>query len=386
MKTVAGLDVHKDSVYLCILRENGEKIERVYGVLTPQLDSMRDFMAENKVSEVAMESTSVYWIPIWRVLVDSFELKLVNPYFIKQLPGRKSDVKDAQWIAECVMKELIRGSFIPPPLIQQLRLYDRRIFELNAELVRKYSKIDAILQRCNIRLSNYVSNTDCKSYKAVVKQISEGVTSPQELLRHVHKRIINKHGEDTILAALTGVVSDAEIDMLAQYVAESAILEDNKNKCIEKMREICNREFEEQMKNLQTIPGVSERSALTVLAEIGPDVNAFPSAKHLVSWCGFNPRNDESNKKIKSNKITHGNRFIRIASVQCAWAASRTKDCYFSKFYAFHTQVRKKFKLKVVVAVARKVLVCIWHILKFNVPYKDFEPQKSVTKDCIQFA
>lgn len=102
--------MHKDSVYLCILRENGEKIERVYGVLTPQLDSMRDFMAENEVSEVAMESTSVYWIPIWRVLVDSFELKLVNPYFIKQLPGRKSDVKDAQWIAECVMKELIRGS------------------------------------------------------------------------------------------------------------------------------------------------------------------------------------------------------------------------------------------------------------------------------------
>ena len=229
MKTVAGLDVHKDSVYLCILRENGEKIERVYGVLTPQLDSMRDFMAENKVSEVAMESTSVYWIPIWRVLVDSFELKLVNPYFIRQLPGRKSDVKDAQWIAECVMKELIRGSFIPSPLVQRLRLYDRRIFEINAELVRKYSKIDAILQRCNIRLSNYVSNTDCKSYKAVVKQISEGVTSPQELLRHVHKRIINKHGEDTILAALTGVVSDAEIDMLAQYVAESALLEDNKN-------------------------------------------------------------------------------------------------------------------------------------------------------------
>lgn len=163
MKTVAGLDVHKDSVYLCILRENGEKIERVYGVLTPQLDSMRDFMAENKVSEVAMESTSVYWILIWRVLVDSFELKLVNPYFIRQLSGR-NDVKDAQWIAECVMKELIRGSFIPSPLVQQLRLYDRRIFEINAELVRKYSKIDAILQRCNIRLNNYVSNTDCKIF------------------------------------------------------------------------------------------------------------------------------------------------------------------------------------------------------------------------------
>ena len=384
MKTVAGLDVHKDSVYLCIMRENGEKIERVYDVLTPELDSMRDFMTENDVSEAAMESTSVYWIPIWRVLVDSFDLKLVNPYFIKQLPGRKSDVKDAQWIAECVLKELIRDSYIPAPKVQKLRLYDRRIFELNAELGRKKSKIDAILQRCNIRLSNYVSNTDCKSYKNVVTQISEGVTSPKELLKSVHKRIINKHGEKKILASLTGIISDAEIDMLSQYVAESTLLEDNKNKCIEKMREICNKEFEEQMKNLQTIPGVSERSALAILAEIGPNVNAFPSARHLVSWCGFNPRNDESNKNIKSNKITHGNRFIRVACVQCAWAASRTKDCYFSKFYAFHTQVRKKFKLKVIVAVARKILVCVWHILNSNVPYRDFVTSNPTVKDCIQ--
>ena len=366
------------------MRENGEKIERVYDVLTPELDSMRDFMTENDVSEAAMESTSVYWIPIWRVLVDSFDLKLVNPYFIKQLPGRKSDVKDAQWIAECVLKELIRDSYIPAPKVQKLRLYDRRIFELNAELGRKKSKIDAILQRCNIRLSNYVSNTDCKSYKNVVTQISEGVTSPKELLKSVHKRIINKHGEKKILASLTGIISDAEIDMLSQYVAESTLLEDNKNKCIEKMREICNKEFEEQMKNLQKIPGVSERSALAILSEIGPNVNAFPSARHLVSWCGFNPRNDESNKKIKSNKITHGNRFIRVACVQCAWAASRTKDCYFSKFYAFHTQVRKKFKLKVIVAVARKILVCVWHILNSNVPYRDFVTSNPTVKDCIQ--
>ena len=125
---------------------------------------------------------------------------------------------------------------------------------------------------------------------------------------------------------------------------------------------------------------------MTILAEIGPDVNAFTSVKHLVSWCGFNPRNDESNKKIKSNKITYGNRCIRIANVQCAWAASRTKECYFSKFYASHTQVRKKFKLKVVVAVAKKVLVCIWHILNFNVPYKDFAPRKPAVEDCTQLA
>ena len=159
MKTVAGLDVHKDSVYLCIMRENGEKIERVYDVLTPELDSMRDFMTENDVSEAAMESTSVYWIPIWRVLVDSFDLKLVNPYFIKQLPGRKSDVKDAQWIAECVLKELIRDSYIPAPKVQKLRLYDRRIFELNAELGRK-----KIQDRCNITALQHSFEQLCIQY------------------------------------------------------------------------------------------------------------------------------------------------------------------------------------------------------------------------------
>ena len=165
MRAVCGLDVHKDSVFLCILRENGEKIEKVFGVLTPELDAMRDMMVSHDVGEVAMGSTSVYWIPVWRVLEADFDLKLVNPYFIRQLPGRKSDVKDAQWIAECVMKDLISKSFVPPEIIQQLRQYDRRIFDLDTEIVRKLSKLDGVMQRCNIRLSNYVSNTDSVSYK-----------------------------------------------------------------------------------------------------------------------------------------------------------------------------------------------------------------------------
>ena len=216
MKSVCGLDVHKDSVYLCILSEFGELIEKVFGVLTYQLEEMRDLMLHHHVVEVSMESTSVYWIPIWRVLSPHFKLNLANPYFIKQLPGRKSDVKDAQWIAECTMKELIRGSFVPPETIQQLRQYDRRIFDLNEEIVRKLSKLDAVLQRCNIRLSNYVSNVDCKSYKAVVRAISQGITDPEELVKLIHGRIIKHHGMDVITASLKGVVSLAEIDMISQ--------------------------------------------------------------------------------------------------------------------------------------------------------------------------
>ena len=372
MRIVCGLDVHKDSVYLCILSSTGEIVEKVFGVLTFQLAKMRDLMLKHHVQEVGMESTSVYWIPIWRVLDPHFKLKLVNPYFIKQLPGHKSDVKDAQWIAECMLKELVRGSFVPPERIQQLRQYDRRIFDLDDEINRKLSKLDAALQRCNIRLSNYVSNTDSKSYKEVVARISEGITDPKVLVEEIHGRIINRHGRKTIIAALTGVITQADSDMMRQIREEIDIAERHKQECIDKMQEICEKEYSDQLRNLQTIPGVKLRAATSLIAEIGIDMSHFETANHLASWSGLKPRNDESNKVIKSKRITHGNRYLRRTIIECSWAASRTQGCFFSRFSYHQTQVRKKTKMKVQVAISRKLLICAWHILSKNVPYQDF--------------
>ena len=372
MRIVCGLDVHKDSVYLCILSSTGEIVEKVFGVLTFQLAKMRDLMLKHHVQEVGMESTSVYWIPIWRVLEPHFKLKLVNPYFIKQLPGHKSDVKDAQWIAECMQKELVRGSFVPPERIQQLRQYDRRIFDLDDEINRKLSKLDAALQRCNIRLSNYVSNTDSKSYKEVVARISEGITDPKVLVEEIHGRIINRHGRKTIIAALTGVITQADSDMMRQIREEIDIAERHKQECIDKMQEICEKEYSDQLRNLQTIPGVKLRAATSLIAEIGIDMSHFETANHLASWSGLKPRNDESNKVIKSKRITHGNRYLRRTIIECSWAASRTQGCFFSRFSYHQTQVRKKTKMKVQVAISRKLLICAWHILSKNVPYQDF--------------
>lgn len=372
MRIVCGLDVHKDSVYLCILSSTGEIVEKVFGVLTFQLAKMRDLMLKHHVQEVGMESTSVYWIPIWRILEPHFKLKLVNPYFIKQLPGHKSDVKDAQWIAECMLKELVRGSFVPPERIQQLRQYDRRIFDLDDEINRKLSKLDVALQRCNIRLSNYVSNIDSKSYKEVVARISEGITDPKVLVEEIHGRIINRHGRKTIIAALTGVITQADSDMMRQIREEIDIAERHKQECIDKMQEICEKEYSDQLRNLQTIPGVKLRAATSLIAEIGIDMSHFETANHLASWSGLKPRNDESNKVIKSKRITHGNRYLRRTIIECSWAASRTQGCFFSRFSYHQTQVRKKTKMKVQVAISRKLLICAWHILSKNVPYQDF--------------
>ena len=334
---------------------------------------MCKLLKKHHVSEVSMESTSIYWIPIWRVLSPHFTLRLVNPYFIKQLPGHKSDVKDAQWIAECIMKELVNGSFVPPEIIQQLRQYDRRIFDLNEEIVSKESKVDAVLQRCNIRLSNYVSNIECKSYRTVVRRLSEGVTDPQELIKEIHGRIINKHGRETILVSMEGVVSQAEIDVLRQLREEIDIAESHKKECQDKMSEICQKYFPEELRHLQTIPGIKERAATSLIAEIGTDMSKFETANHLAAWSGLRPRNDESNKKVKSRKTTHGNSYLRRTIIQCAWAASRQKDCFFSWFSYHQTVVRRKNKMKVIVAVARKMLVAVWHVLHDNVEYIDFK-------------
>ena len=375
MRQVCGLDVHKDSVFACIVNENGVVFHEKFGVLTLELEQLASVLQEHEVNEVCMESTSIYWMPVWRVLEPYVvELKLVNPYFIKQLPGKKSDVKDAEWIATCLLKDLIRGSYVPADIIQQLRQYDRRISDLNAECVRKLGKLDAALQRCNIRISNYVSTTDGKSYKDVVRLISEGIRDPAALLKVIHGRITNRVGKDVIQASLTGVISDTDIDVIRQLREEVDLAQRHKDECQSKMDAICQQYFPEQLKNLQTIPGVKGRSATAIIAEVGSDVSSFQDAAHLVSWCGLKPRNEESAGKIKARSITHGNRYLRKTLIECAWAASKTQGCYLNKFSYYQTVVRRKNKIKVQVAIARKILTAVWYVLHDNVAYRDYNP------------
>ena len=374
MRTVCGLDVHKDSIFVCILNENGILFQDKIGVLTPDLERLVDMLHEHGATEVCMESTSIYWMPVWRILEPYFSLKLVNPYFIKQLPGKKSDVKDAEWIATCLLKDLIRGSYVPEDRIQQLRQYDRRIFDLNKDIVYKLTKLDAALQRCNIRISNYVSTTDGKSYQKVVEKISEGITDPKVLVGLIHGRTINRVGTDVITASLTGVITQTDIDVIGQMREEVLLAQKHRDECLSKMEELCNKWFPKQMKNLQTVPGVSLRSATSVIAELGTDMSSFEDAAHLVSWSGLKPRNDESAGKIMSRKITHGNKFLRKTLIECSWAASRTRGCFYNTFSYHQTVVRRKNKMKVQVAIARKMLVTIWFILNDNVPYRDYTP------------
>ena len=363
-RTVAGLDIHKDSIYLCIMRHDETIIfENKYGVLTPDLRQMCNDMVERGVTEAAMESTAVYWVPVWNELCESMELKLVNPYFIKQLPGRKSDVKDAQWIAECLLKNLIKGSFVPEPIVQDIRKFNRRIMDLNEDMTYNCNKLDAAMQRCGFRLSNYVNTIKSRSYQKVLGAIIGGTARPDELVKMVHGRTINKHGRDTIKAAVTGTFSEIDISIFRQIKEVIDMIERQIEECQKELTALCEQHFPEQFRRLQTIPGVKERAATAIIAETGVDMKMFATAACLVGWCGLKPRNDVSNGRYKSRKVTHGNRYLRRILIEIAWGASRTRNCFFSYFSYIQTTVKKKSKMKIQVAIARKILVAIWHML-----------------------
>lgn len=372
-RIVAGLDVHKDSIYLCIMGHDETIIfQKTYGVLTPELRQMCSDMVERGVTEAAMESTAVYWIPVWNELCGSMELKLVNPFFIKQLPGRKSDVKDAQWIAECLLKNLIRGSFVPEPVVQDMRKLNRRIMDLNEDMTYNTNRLDAALQRCGFRLSNYVTHVKGKSYQSVLRAIIEGQKDPEELARLVHGRTVNKHGKDTIKAAVTGLFSETDITILSQTKQMIDLIEKQIEECQKELTALCEKHFPEQFRRLQTIPGVKERAATAIIAETGVDMKMFATAAMLVGWCGLRPRNDVSNGRFKSRKVTHGNKYLRQMLIEIAWAAGRKRNCFFSNFSYTQTVVKKKNKMKIQVAIARKILVAVWHMLTKEEDFIDF--------------
>lgn len=367
MRTVCGLDVHKDSIFMCILRPNGEKIEEKFSTLTPDLDRMRDIMITHGVCEVAMESTSIYWMPIWRILESDFPLKLVNPLFIKQLPGRKTDVKDAEWIATVLQKELIRGSYVPEHDIQELRLIERRQADLRKKGVRVLQRIDAVLQRCNIRLSNYVSDVESKSMQKVIEAIIAGERDGVKLSHLVHGRTKNKYGSKVIADSLTGYITPAAVFSLEQLMEELSLIRKHETACLQEMERRCSELYSSQVELLDTIPGIAKQSAMTIIAELGVNLEMFATASALVGWLGLRPRNEESAGKIKSKKIMHGNKYLRTILVQCAWAASREKG---SRFKEKYNMLKKRMnKQKALIAIARKLVLVIWNVLTKNEVY-----------------
>lgn len=369
MEKACGLDVHKDSVFACILDEQGKKIfEKRYGTLTPNLMELRDTLLAIGCVRVAMESTSIYWMPIWHVLHGDFSLTLANPYFIKQLPGRKSDVKDAQWIAECLQKDLIKGSFVVDGVLQQMRQYARQHRRLTKHRVRLEQQLDNQLQRCNIRFSNYISNqSNNVSMRKIIKAVEAGERDPEKLSRLVHGRTKNRHGTQIITDSLNGVVGQVDVEMLKQCMEQIELIEKQQASCLNHLEELANTHFAEEISLLCTIPSVQKLSALFILSEIGHDMSAFSNANSLVGWAGLRPRNEESAGRIQSRKTLHGNKYLRQILVEISWSAARSNKSFLGKKYSILSKRMKS--QKALIAITRKMLVIIYNVLKTKQPF-----------------
>jgi transposase len=376
----AGIDVHKDTVVACVRLVEGGRIRqevRTYRTTTSGLLELRDWLASERCSHVAMESTGVYWKPVWHVLEDDFDLVLANAMHIKNVPGRKTDVNDAMWIADLLAHGLIRGSFVPPRPIQELRDLTRTRTQLTKERARHVQRIQKTLEDANIKLTGLVKDILGVTGRAILRALIAGETDPDGLVpRHLHGCL--KATREQLLQALRGSVRDHHCFLLKLHLAEVESLEAAVRQLEARIHDMVE-PLREALDRLTTIPGVSKTTAPILLAEIGPDMSRFPTAGNLISWAGLCPGNDESAGKRRSTKIRAGNPWLRSALVQAAWPAARKKGSALRSQY-IRIKARRGAK-KAAVAVAASILTAAYFILLRGVPYQDSGPLHLVQPD-----
>jgi len=323
----AGLDVHKDVIVACVrcVSTPVHQEVRSFPTTTSGLQSLDEWLSSHACTHVAMEATGVYWKPVWHILEADFELVLANAQHIRNVPGRKTDVNDATWIADLLAHGLIRSSFVPPAPIQELRDLTRTRKQLVREISQHSSRIQKILEDANLKLGSVLSNVLGKSGRAILHALIAGETNPETLAELAEGTARKKRAE--LIEALRGRIRDHHRGLLKVHLELIAALEQalsdidaTVGKTLAPIRS--------SARLLTTLPGVSDLTAQVMVAEIGVDMSRFPTAAHLISWTGLCPRSDESAGKRRSSRVRKGAPWLKTALVTAAWAAVRVKDSY----------------------------------------------------------
>jgi len=361
-----GLDVHKKTVTACSITPDGKEI-RTFGTMTADILELVEWIKSKGCSHVAMESTGVYWKPIYNLLeFEGIETLVVNAKHIKAVPGRKTDVKDAEWIADLLRHGLLRGSYIPSRDQRELRELVRYRKKLIEERSREVSRMQKVLEGANIKLSSVATDIMGVSGRSMIEAIIEGVEDPEVLSKLARGRMKKK--KEDLVRALQGLVGPHQKLLLSAQLQHIDFL-DQQISQLDQEIERRMRPFEEELELLDTITGVGRRSAESILAEIGTDMDRFPTDAHISSWAGIAPGNNESAGKRKSGRATKGNKHLRATLVEAARAAARTKNSYLSAQY--HRIAARRGANRAAVAVAHTILVIAYHILKTRQPYRD---------------
>jgi transposase len=365
----AGLDVHKKSVEVAVrILDNQGRLQtqtRHFGTYTRNLLEMADWLAEQGVTHVAMESTGVFGKPTYNILEGRFSVLLVNARHVKNVPGRKTDIKDCQWLAQLLQCGLLTGSFVPGRDLRQLRDLTRHRAQLVAEKNRVINRIHKVLEDANIKLGSVATDIVGVSGRAMICAIIQGENNSERLAGNARRRLKNKTKE--LKLALEGHVNDHHRFMLKllweQLLSVESLIQQLEDKIASQMVP-----FQQAVELIDEVPGIDRRVAHTIIAEMGIDMGQFPTDRHLASWAGMCPGNNESAGKRKSGKTTKGSRWLRQALVQAAWAASHTQDSYLAAQYA--RVVKKRGKKRALVAVGHSILVIIYQMLKKKVQYQ----------------
>src|SRR5919202_1519599 len=365
-----GLDVHKQTVVACVLAPGPdgltEKVIRTYGTMTAELLDLADWLASQGVTHVAMESTGSYWKPVWNLLEDRFTLLLVNARHIKQVPGRKTDVRDSEWLAELLQHGLLRASFVPDRSQRELRELTRYRTALIQERSAELNRVQKTLEGANIKLAAVASEIRGKSSRAMLEALIAGETDAVALAQLARGRMKAKRPQ--LEQALAGQMASHQRFLLAQQLAHLDAL-DAQIAQVSAEIEARLRPFEPILARLQTIPGVGRRVAETLVVEIGPDGSRLPTAGHLASWAGMCPGQQESAGKRASGRTRQGNAALRRALVEAAHAAGHTKDTYLAAQY--HRLAHRRGKKRAAVAVGHTILVIVYHLLQRETTYEE---------------
>jgi transposase len=366
----AGLDVHKQSVEACVRRAEGNQPVREearhWGTMTRDIEAMSEWMAAQGVTHVAMESTGVYWKPIYNILEGRFTVLLVNARHLKQVPGRKSDLRDCQWIAQLLQHGLLKGSFIPPRPQRELRDLTRHRTQLVEEKGRTINRIHKILEDANIKLASVATDILGASGRAMLQALLDGQEDPCQLADLAKRQLRGKIPE--LQKALQGHVTEHHRFMLQllwqQLAQQEELLAQLDTRIAERTRP-----FVDQIERLDAVPGVDRRVVEVWLAEVGADMHPFPTDQNLASWAGLCPGNEESAGKRRRRRITPGNRWLKRTLAQAAWAASRTKNTYLASHY--RRLAGRRGKKRALIAVGHSLLVIFYHMLKERTTYAD---------------